>query len=61
MARTIETEVVDLNVNEGSSGESPESGNKVSSRKLSRWIIAAVSCSSGRLTILLWPPFIRNS
>src|SRR5580698_664581 len=55
MARTVETEVVDLdkrmmsreaqldNAAPKTKSETPESGNKVSSRKLSRWILLLAS------------------
>jgi len=63
MARTVETEVVDLektvpvdieehDSSEKTSGEKPESGSKFSSRKLSRWILlffSAIAAAAGSL------------
>jgi membrane fusion protein (multidrug efflux system) len=66
MARTVETEVVDLdkrmmsreaqldNAAPKTKSETPESGNKVSSRKLSRWILAAVFMLAAAGTSMWW-------
>jgi membrane fusion protein, multidrug efflux system len=65
MARTVETEVVDLeeavpveveehDFAKKTSAEKPESGSKISSRKLSRWILLFVSAIAVAAGSLWW-------
>ncbi len=65
MARTVETEVVDLEKTapveveehdsfEKTSGDKPESVGKVSSRKLSRWILLFISAIAAAAGSLWW-------
>src|SRR5260370_14141631 len=58
MARTMETEVVDVQKPERrqarAEDEKPESGRKAPSRKLSRWILLLVSAIAVAGASLLW-------
>jgi membrane fusion protein (multidrug efflux system) len=54
MARTVETEVVDYEAVEKTSGERPESTGKVSGRKLTRWMLAAAFVLAAAGASLWW-------